>query len=84
MDSVSAYMLAIQPASHDSGNEELRAVAANFVSVAQRSGDQCCLRVGASVGHGQQTGLLVLELEVLISELLAVDGLATSALNSNE
>lgn len=37
-------------------------------------------RVGTSVGHGQQTGLVVGELEVLISELLAVDGLATSAL----
>ena len=38
------------------------------------------LRVGAGVGHGQQTGLSVLLLEVLISELLAVDGLATGAL----
>lgn len=38
------------------------------------------LRVGASVGHGQQVGLAVLLLEVLIGELLAVDGLATSAL----
>lgn len=38
------------------------------------------LRVGASVGHGQQERLAVLELEVLIGELLAVDGAATSAL----
>jgi hypothetical protein len=38
------------------------------------------LRVGASVSHGQQTRLGVLQLEVLIAELLAVDGLATSAL----
>jgi hypothetical protein len=38
------------------------------------------LRVGTSVGHGQQTGLGVLELEVLIGELLAVDGATTGAL----
>lgn len=39
------------------------------------------LRVGASVGHGQQVGLAVLLLEVLVGELLAVDGLATGALS---
>jgi hypothetical protein len=39
------------------------------------------LRVGAGVGHGQQEGLAVLELEVLVGELLAVDGLAAGALN---
>lgn len=38
------------------------------------------LRVGAGVGHGQQTGAVVLQLEVLIGELLAVDGLATGTL----
>lgn len=38
------------------------------------------LRVGAGIGHGEQEGLLVLLLEVLIGELLTVDGLATSAL----
>lgn len=43
-----------------------------------------CLRVGASVGHGQQTRLVVLQLEVLISELLAVDGLATGSLGDCE
>lgn len=42
------------------------------------------LRVGASVGHGEQTRLVVLELEVLISELVAVDGLATGALETNQ
>ena len=35
--------------------------------------------VGASVGHGQHAGASVLELEVLVSKLLAVDGLPTSA-----
>ena len=38
------------------------------------------LRVGASVGHGQQTGAAVLVLEVLIGELLTVDGATTGAL----
>ena len=38
------------------------------------------LRVWSGVGHGQETRLGVLELEVLIRELLAVDGLAASAL----
>ena len=41
------------------------------------------LRVGSSVSHGQQTGLVVLQLEVLIGELLAVDGLAASALQDD-
>lgn len=38
------------------------------------------VRVGAGVGHGQQTRLGVLQLEVLVGELLTIDGLATSAL----
>jgi hypothetical protein len=38
------------------------------------------LRVGAGVGHGEDEGSGVPLLEVLIGELLAVDGLATSAL----
>lgn len=38
------------------------------------------VRVGASVGHGQDTRAGVLQGEVLIVELLTVDGLATSAL----
>lgn len=38
------------------------------------------LRVGASVGHGQQTGAVVLQLEVLIGELLTVDGLTAGTL----
>lgn len=36
--------------------------------------------VGAGIGHGQQTGLVVLDVEVLVGELLAKDGLATSSL----
>lgn len=38
------------------------------------------VRVFTSVGHGEQTRLGVLQLEVLIGELLSVDGLATSSL----
>lgn len=37
-------------------------------------------RVGASVGHGQEAGAGVLLDEVLIRELLTVDGLTTGAL----
>jgi len=36
--------------------------------------------VGASVGHGHDTRASVLQLEVLVLELAAVDGLATSAI----
>jgi hypothetical protein len=36
--------------------------------------------VWSSIGHGEKTGLGVSELEVLVFELLAVDGLAASAL----
>jgi hypothetical protein len=38
------------------------------------------LRVGTGVGHRKKAGLVVLQLEVLIGELLAVDGLAARAL----
>jgi hypothetical protein len=38
--------------------------------------------VWAGVGHGEETWLGVLDLEVLVLELLAVDGLSTSALQS--
>jgi hypothetical protein len=38
------------------------------------------LRVGSSVGHGQQEWAIMLQFEVLIGKLLAPDGLAASAL----
>jgi hypothetical protein len=34
--------------------------------------------VGSSVGHGEQEGLVVPQLEVLIGELVSVDGLWVS------
>ena len=40
--------------------------------------------VGASVGHREDTGSGVLFLEVLVSELCSVDGLATSPISSGE
>lgn len=40
-----------------------------------------CLRVGTSVGHGEKTRALVADLEVLIGELLTVDGLSTGTLD---
>jgi len=39
---------------------------------------------GAGVGHGEDSGAGVLELEVLVSELLAVDGLASGAVAAGE
>lgn len=49
-------------------------------SVASRCLIEVDLRVGAGIGHGQQTGTVVLQLEVLIGELLTVDGLTTGTL----
>jgi len=40
------------------------------------------LRVWSGVGHGQKSWLGVLSGEVLIGELLTIDGLATSALRA--
>jgi hypothetical protein len=40
--------------------------------------------VGSSVGHGQQSRLGVLELEVLIGKLVAVDGLSTGTVSVGE
>mmetsp|Transcript_40247 Transcript_40247/g.79370 ORF Transcript_40247/g.79370 Transcript_40247/m.79370 type:complete len:207 (-) Transcript_40247:124-744(-) len=37
------------------------------------------VRVGSGVGHGQKAGLRVLQLEVLILKLVAVNGLSSSA-----
>ena len=49
-------------------------------------GDEELRAVGVrtSVGHGQQARLVVLQLEVLVGELLAVDGLATRAVTAGE
>lgn len=78
-------VLAVQPGGHDGGDEELGAVAAGIPSLVKKTlavgavkqGD---LRVGTSVGHGEDTGLGVLVDEVLIGELLTIDGAATGAL----
>lgn len=40
--------------------------------------------VGAGVGHGQEADTVVLQLEVLIGELGAVDTLATTSITSGE
>lgn len=79
-------MLAVQPRGDDGGDEELRAVAIFIVS--QRSiifhtkaaVGRKNVRVRTSVGHGKKTRLGVLQVEVLIGELLTVDGTTTSAL----
>lgn len=71
----------VQPRGDDGSDKELRAVAIeNRLVYCREVQDHRDLRVGASVSHGQQTGLVVLELEVLVAELLAVDGLAAGSL----
>jgi len=60
-------VLAIEPLSLHSTNEELAAVG-----------------VGTSIGHGQSAWASVLELEVLISELLSVDGLTSCSISIGE
>ncbi len=40
--------------------------------------------VGSSIGHGQETRTIVLQLEVLISKLGSIDGLATSSVSSGK
>ena len=42
------------------------------------------VRVGPGVGHGQNSRSGVLEVEVLVLELVAVDGLASSTVSSGE
>ncbi len=42
------------------------------------------LRVGTSIGHGEETGLGVLSLEILVCEFLAVNRLAASALRMDQ
>lgn len=72
-------VLAIEPRGDNGGDEELGSVAGSC----QRQPKPMPLdhvRVGASVGHGQKEGPVVPQLEVLVRELLAVDGLATGAL----
>jgi len=50
------------------------------------SGDEelTAVGVGTSVGHGKKSGLGVTHLEVLILELVAIDGLTTSAVATSE
>ena len=54
--------------------------------VGDNSGDEELRAVGvaASVRHGEETGAVVLANKVLILELLAVDGLAASAVAAGE
>ena len=71
-------VLAVEPAGDHGGDEELGAVAAGVSHV--ESGEKNS-RVRSSVGHGQEERLLVLQPEVLVGELLSVDGAAASALD---
>lgn len=74
-------VLAIEPAGDNGGDEELRAVAVGTsCQLCFGMGVRACLRVWTGIGHGQKSWLGVLAGEVLVGELLTVDGLATSAL----
>ena len=53
-------------------------------SSAEAEEELAAVGVGASVGHGEDTAAGVAVLEVLISEFLAIDGLATSAVATGE
>jgi len=75
---------------HDNGHGVSIDLAEDDVAAVQPRGDDGgdeelrAVGVGAGVGHGQQTGAVVLQLEVLIGKLLAVDGLAASAVTAGE
>lgn len=85
-------MLAVEPRGDNGGDEELGTVAAEKIRVSKgirgvaltKSTGTRDVRVGAGVGHGKKTGAGVLVDEVLIGELLAVDGPATGALFQTE
>lgn len=78
-------VLAVQPAGDDSGDEELGSVAVETLLLCDllvgRVGN---LRVWSGVGHGQEEWAVVLELEVLIGELLAIDGTSTGTVMTGE
>jgi hypothetical protein len=74
---------AVEPAGDDGGNEELAAVGVLMVHVRQ-----CMSHIGfihgdsylSAVGHAEETLAGVLELEVLVGELGAVDALSACAI----
>lgn len=73
-------MLAVEPWGLLGGDEELGAVAAEELEDVPYGASLMYLRVGSGVGHGEDTGTGVLQLEVLIGETFTVDGLATGSL----
>jgi hypothetical protein len=78
-------VLSVEPAGLLSADEELRSVGCIVIRILyERWAVEDELTVGSGVGHGQSTGSLVLSLEVLVGELLSVDGLATSSISLGE
>jgi hypothetical protein len=76
-------VLAVQPRGLLSADEELGAVARHCQLLRTAMG-LVSLRVGAGVSHGEDTGASVLQSEVLVPELLAVDGLTAGTVASSE
>jgi hypothetical protein len=76
-------VLAVQPRGLLSADEELGAVARRCQRL-RMAMQAACLRVGAGVGHGEDTGASVLQGEVLVPELLAVDGLTAGTVTGSE
>ena len=50
------------------------------------SGDEelAAIGVGSRIGHGQHVGLVVAQLEVLVGERVAIDGLSSGTIASSE
>ena len=86
-DVVSATGVGLNGIEHIATTDDVTEDAVSSVQV--RSFDEAeeelgAVRVGASVGHGENTSSSVLVDEVLVSEVGSVDRLATSAVSSGE
>jgi hypothetical protein len=77
-------MAAIQPRGHDGGDEELATIGVLARVGHAWRGSVLGWVAGGGEGHTEKAGAAMLELEVLVGELGAVDGLATSAISTRE
>jgi hypothetical protein len=70
----------VEPAGYYGGDEELGSVTAESFRTGHQLYGFKSLRVGTGVGHREEEWAVMLELEVFVLELLAIDGFASSAL----